>query len=231
MDPFLSYAPNIPLMASKEVKPLPVSYSVLYLGVFLLFSWGILQFPSGWIEQLTARISSDVFNIFGVDSKWSLVNGFSRLTMQGEKDLISVTIIKECTAINVFGVVAGLIIPLRYSSSWNKIRAITLSAAILFLMNISRIMLTVYLTGYSVPPFSWYFQNPTVETYHYPISFAYGVIGVALLILIVNKWVLPELGDTLLGISMTISDLPKLIKNRKRVTDPSSPSSPSSPSD
>ena len=231
MDPFLSDAPNIPLMTSKEVEPLSLRYAVIYLGVFLLFSWGVLQLPSGWLEELTARLSSDVFNFLGVDSTWWVVNGFSRLTMQGEQDLITVTIIKECTAINVFGVVAGLIIPLRYSSNLNKIKAIILSAALLFLMNISRIMLTVYLTGYRVPPFSWYFQNPTVETYHYPISFAYGVIGVALLILIVNKWVLPELGDTLLGISLTISDLPNMIRNRKRSTDPSSPSSPSPPSD
>jgi len=218
-------------MASKEVKALPVRYAALYLGVFILFSLGILQVPSGWLESLTARFSSDIFNIFGVDSTWSVVNGFSRLTMQGEKELISVTIIKECTAINVFGVVAGLVIPLRYSSNRKKAEGIALSAALLFLMNISRIMLTVYLTGYSIPPFSWYFQNPTVETYHYPISFAFGVIGVALLILILNKWILPELGDTLLGVSMTISDLPELIRNRKDTIDPYSPSSPSSPSD
>ena len=171
-----------------------------------------------FMDQLgVEEVKDPEFNSFYQDREgtWLVVNGFSRLTMQGEQDLITVTIIKECTAINVFGVVAGLIIPLRYSSSWNKIKAITLSGALLFMMNISRIMLTVYLTGYSVPPFSWYFQNPTVETYHYPISFAYGVIGVALLILIVNKWVLPELGDTLLGISLTISDLPNMIKDRK----------------
>ena len=218
-------------MTAKEGKTLPLRYAVFYLGVFFLFSWGILQLPSEFLESLTARLSSDVFNIFGIDSTWRVVNGFSRLTMQGENELISVTIIKECTAINVFGVVTGLVIPLKYSSNRKKAKAIALSAVLLFLMNISRIMLTVYLTGYRVPPFSWYFQNPTVETYHYPISFAYGVIGVALLILILNKWILPELGDTLLSISLTISDIPNILKKRKASTDPSSSSSPNSPSD
>jgi len=64
-------------------------------------------------------------------------------------------------------------------------------------MNITRIMLTLYLTGYNVPPFSWFFTNPTVETYHYPISFAYGVIGIALTTLLVTTYILPELGDFL----------------------------------
>lgn len=189
-------------------------YIVFYLGTFLIFSWGIFALSSGWLESITARISSDIFNVIGVESTWRVVNSFSYLTMQGEKELISVAIIKECTAINVFGVVVGLILPLRYSTLRKKFNAIFFSAVLLFLMNISRIMLTVYLTGYSVPPFSWFFQSPTVETYHYPISFVYGVIGVALLILILNKWIIPELGETLLGISRTISDIRNIIRKR-----------------
>jgi hypothetical protein len=67
-------------------------------------------------------------------------------------------------------------------------------------MNVSRIFLTVYLTAFDVPPFTWYFTNPTVETYHYPISFIYGVIGVAILIVSISKWFLPELADTLIAL-------------------------------
>ena len=67
-------------------------------------------------------------------------------------------------------------------------------------MNISRIFLTVYLTAFDVFPFTWLFTNPTVETYHYPISFIYGVIGVAILIVSISKWFLPELADTLIAL-------------------------------
>ena len=81
-------------------------------------------------------------------------------------------------------------------------------------MNISRIMLTLYLTGYTVPPFSWYFQSPTVETYHYPISFAYGVIGVAVLILALDRWIVPELGDTLLAFTFTVESFFKSLRER-----------------
>jgi hypothetical protein len=40
----------------------------------------------------------------------------------------------------------------------------------------------------------------TLETYHYPISFAFGVIGVALTILAVNRLTTPTLSETLLAI-------------------------------
>jgi hypothetical protein len=94
---------------------------------------------------------------------------------------------------------------------------------ILFVMNVSRIILTVYLTGFSVPPFSWFLNNPSIEVFHYPISFAYGVIGVALLILILNMWKLPELGNTLLGIPHTIRRIPeyvnKILEDRSHSSD------------
>ncbi|MCK5670333.1 hypothetical protein KAI10_03040, partial [Candidatus Bathyarchaeota archaeon] len=50
-----------------------------------------------------------------------------------------------------------------------------------------------------VPPFSWFFTNPTVETYHYPVSFAYGVIGIAVVVYLINEYIMPELGDFLIA--------------------------------
>ena len=80
-------------------------------------------------------------------------------------------------------------------------------------MNITRIMVTVYLTGYDVPPFSWFFTNPTVETYHYPVSFAYGVIGIAIVISLINSYIMPELGDFLVELpDAVIKETRKLVK-------------------
>jgi exosortase/archaeosortase len=87
--------------------------------------------------------------------------------------------------------------------------AVSFGGALVFVMNITRIMVTVYLTGYDVPPFSWFFINPTVETYHYPISFAYGVIGIAIVISLINAYILPELGDFLV-------ELPNALANNLR---------------
>jgi hypothetical protein len=64
-------------------------------------------------------------------------------------------------------------------------------------MNVARVIATVALTGYDVPPFTWLVTSPTVETYHYPISFLFGVAGVAATILAVDRMALPELGDFL----------------------------------
>ncbi|MBC8498053.1 hypothetical protein H8D40_03630, partial [Candidatus Bathyarchaeota archaeon] len=131
--------------------------------------------------------------------------------LKGEGGRGTVTIIRECTAINVLGVVSSLVIPLRKGRIQRKIYSLVFSGIFLFALNVSRIMLTVLLTGFNVPPFSWFFINPTVETYHYPISFLYGVIGVALLVLMINEWILPELGDSLLDLSATVG---KSLKSR-----------------
>ena len=154
---------------------------------------------------MTAAACSSVLSLLGFLSEWGLSGGDAFLTLIGEGGPVTVTIIRECTAINVFGVVSSLVIPLNNGRIQRKAYSLVFSGVFLFALNVSRIMLTVLLTGFTVPPFSWFFTNPTVETYHYPISFAYGVVGVALLVLMINEWILPELGDALLDLSSTVS--------------------------
>jgi hypothetical protein len=64
--------------------------------------------------------------------------------------------------------------------------------------------MTMLLTAYDVPPFTWMFTNPTVETYHYPLSFIFGVFGVALLVILIDRLMLPELGETLRGVGESV---------------------------
>ncbi|MBM3291745.1 hypothetical protein FJY84_03610 [Candidatus Bathyarchaeota archaeon] len=92
----------------------------------------------------------------------------------------------------------GLIIPLNANIS-KKIFGIIFSGTTLFLLNIPRIVLTLFLTAYDVPPFT-FISNRSLETYHYPISFIFGVFGVALVTLILSRWIIPELADTLIAI-------------------------------
>jgi len=156
--------------------------------------------PSVWLETATAEASSGVLRALGLSSSWGVWGERSYLTLWGEVRPVTVQIIRECIAINVFSVMAGLILPLRDGSMPRKAIGIAFSGLLLFLLNFSRIALTVFLTGFDVPPFSWFLTNPTIEVYHYPVSFTYGVIGVALLVLMVDKWILPDLGETLLGV-------------------------------
>ena len=171
----------------------------MYFTLFAVIVWCFTMVPSAWLERTTAEASSYVLRALGLLSSWGVRGDGSYLTLWGEARPVTVQIIRECTAINVFSIMAGLILPLRNGSLPRKAIGIAFSGLLLFLLNVSRITLTVFLTGFDVPPFSWFLTDPTIEVYHYPVSFAYGVIGVALLVVMVDKWILTELGETLMG--------------------------------
>ena len=143
------------------------------------------------------RLSVGALNALGFTSEYGLKNGYVWMTLTGGARPVLVYIIRECTAFHVWGIILGLVVPLRNGDWVRKLKAVLFGGSFIFLMNITRIMVTVYLTGYDVPPFSWFFNNPTVETYHYPVSFAYGVVGIAVVIWLINEYILPELGDFL----------------------------------
>jgi exosortase/archaeosortase family protein len=169
---------------------------ILYVALFIFFMQGFKFAPSGWMELLTARISSLLIQSLGMLSSYGLGKGGAYLTLDGTR-MVEVVIIRECTGIHVWGILAGLVLPLKYGSWIRKALSLALGAILVVVLNISRIILTVYLTAYDVPPLSWFSSNPTVETYHYPISFLYGVIGIMVIILIISRFLLPELGRLL----------------------------------
>jgi exosortase/archaeosortase family protein len=181
------------------MKPEKVSVIdlVVYFGALYFFYQFFMWVPSTWIEVITAQLSSGALNALGFTSEYGLQNGYVWMTLTGGVRPVLVYIIRECTAFHVWGIILGLVVPLRYGSWDKKLKAVLFGGSFIFVMNITRIMVTVYLTGYDVPPFSWFFTNPTVETYHYPVSFAYGVIGIAVVIWLINEYILPELGDFL----------------------------------
>jgi exosortase/archaeosortase family protein len=168
-------------------------YAATFAFFYMLFQW----VPSGWAEQLTAQSSSAVMNAFGLASSYGVEGGVVTLSLVSGVRLVHVYIVRECSAIHVLGVIMGLIVPLKGAQWARKAEAAALGALLIYAMNVARIILTVVLTGYDVPPFTWFVTSPTVETYHYPISFLFGVIGIAATILAVDRLVLPELGDFL----------------------------------
>jgi len=181
-------------MATSE---LTLKYIFFYIASFVVILLGFYLVPSGYIEALTAETSALALALFGHVVSWGQFEGQTTLTLIGQ-NVVTVSIVRECTALNVLGVMVGLILPLR--TSWIKrLSGVALSSVVLFVLNIPRIALTVYLTAYDTWPFTL-IAGRSLETYHYPISFAFGVIGVALTILMVVKWTTPELAETLLGI-------------------------------
>ena len=170
-----------------------VTYVVVFALVALLFNF----IPSGGVEALTAQTSVWALNLFGHASTWEQSSGYTTLTLAGQS-IVTVSIIRECTALNVLGIMVGLILPLQ--TDWvQRAKGVVIAGLLLFTLNIPRIALTVYLTAYDTWPFTL-LAVKSLETYHYPISFAFGIIGVTVTILAVNRWATPELSETLIGI-------------------------------
>jgi len=188
-----------------EAKKITVKFLVFYFVVLILFYELFMLLPSAWIELITAKISSACLKLLGFSSDYGITSGEVWMTLSGGPRDVHVYIIRECTAFHVWGILLGLIVPLRGPEWGIKMVSVAFGGILVFLMNITRIMVTVYLTGYDVPPFSWFFINPTVETYHYPVSFAYGVIGIAIVIALINAYILPELGNFLVDLSNLVT--------------------------
>jgi exosortase/archaeosortase family protein len=185
-----------------------LKYIALYAASFATILLVFYLIPSNYMEMLTAETSAWVLAVLGHTTSWEQFDGQTLLTLIGQR-VVTVSIIRECTALNVLGVMAGLIIPLR--TNWPKrLAGVALSGALLFILNIPRIALTVYLTANDTWPFTL-LAGRNLETYHYPISFAFGVVGVAVTILIVAKWTTPELEGTLLGVVDKMAELVKTL--------------------
>lgn len=181
----------------------------VYVAVFAVFYIVFQAMPSLWAELLTARTSSAVMRVFGLESDYGVTDRLVYLELTSGIRPVHVYIIRECSAIHVLGVILGLVVPLKHGGWARKAAAVTLGATLVFALNVSRVILTVVLTGYDVPPLSWWVANPTVETYHYPVSFVYGVVGIAVTVALIDRLVLPELGDFLAGLPDTLSRLNK----------------------
>jgi exosortase/archaeosortase family protein len=179
----------------------------VYAAVFAAFYLVFQAVPSLWAELLTARASSAVMGLGGMESGCGVTGGLVYLDLTSGVRPVHVYIIRECSAIHVLGVVFGLVVPLKGGGWVRKAAAVALGAILVFVLNVSRVVLTVVLSGYDVPPLSWWFTDPSVETYHYPVSFVYGMVGIAVTIALIDRLVLPELGDFLAGLPGALRSL------------------------
>ncbi len=183
-----------------DVEALTIRDVAIYIAFFIVIAACFEFVPSRGLERFSAEASSNALRILGFSSSWGVQGGEAYLSMVGGVRDVSVTIIRECTGIHVFAIFAGLVLPVKGGLWLRKALSLAVAGFFLLFLNVTRVMLTVLLTAYDVPPFVWIFTNPTVETYHYSLSFIYGLLGVAILVVVISRWTLPELGDTLTGI-------------------------------
>jgi exosortase/archaeosortase family protein len=84
-------------------------------------------------------------------------------------------IVRECTGIQVIAVFMGLILPLPRGTWTRKIIAVIVVTVILFIANVLRVVLEIWLVFMGILP--W-------ELAHYPMSFILGVVGVFVLCIV-----------------------------------------------
>ena len=180
---------------------------IKYAALFGLFYLVFQIVPSRWAEILTAWSSTLLLNLLGSNSLYGVNDIGVYMTLDGGARSVLVYIIRECSAIHVLGVIFGLVVPLKAVNASRKLVACILGASAVYVMNIIRISITLFLSANDVPPLSWFISNPTVETYHYPISFIFGVLGIIITILLMDRFSVPELGNFLASIPDSVKEL------------------------
>lgn len=199
-----------------------VKFVIIYFFEVVLIAFLVNLLPSYWLEEITANVSSIIFSHLGLLSTW-FSDGINVYVQVGDSlKSVVIGIVRECTGIHVIAIFAGLVLPLREGTNKRKTLALVMASVIMSFLNITRVLLTIGLIFFDVFPFSVIFLNPTVETYHYPLSYLYGVFGVFLLIISIDRLVLPELGDTLVNVMLILRKFFSnllfqiLTKNKKR---------------
>ena len=177
---------------------------IKYVGIFGLFYLLFQVVPSRWAEILTAWSSASLLNLLRFNSLYGVNDVGVYMTLEGGARSVLVYIIRECSAIHVLGVIFGLVVPLKAVDASRKLFASILGASTVYVMNVIRISVTLILSANDIPPISWFIRNPTVETYHYPISFIFGVFGIIITILVMDRFSIPELGNLLVSIPDTV---------------------------
>jgi hypothetical protein len=99
-----------------KAKP-TIKHVIIYVASFIAILYLFYALPSGAMESATAQASTLVLRLLGYSARWEQIDGQTMLTLIGQRTVI-VTIIRECTALNVLGVMTGLILPLE--ARWAK---------------------------------------------------------------------------------------------------------------
>ncbi|MEM3521975.1 MAG: exosortase/archaeosortase family protein [Candidatus Bathyarchaeia archaeon] len=151
---------------------------MIYVLLATAISLSIYYLPDYYfLELITAQHSAMLLNLIGIQSKaW---------TIEKKAFLNEVQIVRDCTGIQVVAVFAGILLPLPKVSWKRKLLAIAIVAIFVYLANIARIALEIWLLYNGILPWS---------LAHYPLGIVLGVFSVAFLVIVTNFFI-PEIGE------------------------------------
>jgi exosortase/archaeosortase family protein len=160
-----------------------MAYEALrFLGIASAIALVAYYVPNYWfLENLTAEHSALVMNIVGMKaSVW----------YQGNDVFVNqFDVQRMCTGVQVIAVFLGIIVALPQTALKKKIMAFGVIAVSVYLANIGRIVLEIWLLYSGILPWS---------LAHYPTGLVLGVFAVAFLVVVADHF-MPAIGDMALS--------------------------------
>jgi exosortase/archaeosortase family protein len=163
--------------------PKAMAYEALrFLGVASAIALAVYYIPNYWfLENLTAQHSAFVMNMVGMKaSVW----------YQGNDVFVNqFDVQRMCTGVQVIAVFLGIIVALPRTALNKKILAFAVIAVSVYLANIGRIVLEIWLLYSGILPWS---------LAHYPTGLVLGIFAVAFLVVVADHF-MPAIGDMALA--------------------------------
>ena len=160
-----------------------MAYEALrFLGITSAIALALYYVPNYWfLENWTAQHSAVVMNMVGMKATvW--YQGANVFVNQFEVE-------RMCTGVQVIAVFLGLIVALPRTAVKKKILAFATIAVSVYLANIGRIVLEIWLLYSGLMPWS---------LAHYPTGLILGVFSVAFLVVVADHF-MPAIGDLALS--------------------------------
>jgi exosortase/archaeosortase family protein len=156
------------------------SLFIFYSSAFIAIALAIYYVPDYfYLKWITAINSALILKAFGFKAvAW---------TTGSHAFINEVEIVKECTGIQVVAVFTGLLIPLPGVGFKRKLQAIALIFVSVYIANIFRIVLELWLLYAGILPWS---------LAHEPLGTILGIISVAIFLVAVDHYI-PQVGDYL----------------------------------
>ena len=156
-----------------------MAYEVVrFLGMTCAIALAVYYIPNYWfLENWTAQHSAMVMNLIGMKATvW--YQGTNVFVNQFEVE-------RMCTGVQVIAVFLGIIVALPKTALKKKALAFAIIAVSVYLANIGRIVLEIWLLYSGLLPWS---------LAHYPTGLILGIFSVAFLVVVADHF-MPAIGD------------------------------------
>jgi exosortase/archaeosortase family protein len=156
-----------------------MAYEALrFLAIASAIALVVYYIPNYWfLENLTAQHSALVMNMIGMKA-WVWYQGNDVFVNQFDVQ-------RMCTGVQVIAVFLGIIVALPRTAVKKKVLAFAIIAVSVYLANIGRIVLEIWLLYSGMLPWS---------LAHYPTGLVLGIFAVAFLVVVADHF-MPAIGD------------------------------------